>query len=258
VYTKITSSFSSDWLFVAGEENNTWDRVETAFCTDCRTGKNNSKLKDSYEAHDCYELCLGIAGNCVLDIKHLPVLLREGTAALILPETAHRELRIKKQNYMVLWLSVAKDRVFVHVTGIFDNHAYFDRECLYVKPEYDFVNYLEGMHWEVHEQRHLYYDKIKTTLLSLLIHLQRHVRSSETTKGDYLSRSPYHSLRWKRKIVDEVNHYIKNNYSKSLKLSQIAQAAYELGFYDQYHFSRRFKLHTGCSPLAYRQRHNRQ
>lgn len=44
-------------------------------------------------------------------------------------------------------------------------------------------------------------------------------------------------------------------YLKSFPEMQIKEIAYNLGFYDEYHFSKQFKKITGISPLEYRKRH---
>ena len=103
-------------------------------------------------------------------------------------------------------------------------------------------------------------DSIKHAIRYIEEHLSMSLTICEIAKELFISPDTL-SHRFKKEMGESVGKYIDGLiFSKAEQFLAgseltLAQISSELGFYDQFYFSRRFKEKFGISPLKYRQNH---
>jgi AraC-like DNA-binding protein len=284
---RIRQGYRGDWVIF--DSKDTMDEAKTEISGYQDENRKYIHLFES-EYHSFTELCFCLDGCFALQLSGNVVELHEGHIFPILPGIIHNELPRQNDEYTAIWISVDFNRVVLHLSGIGSQTPFSIYEGYVFRPDYEYIRLIDCIRTEIENKKVCYSDIIKAELLKLFISVYRELKNASSGKQN--------TGTWKESIVREVICFIKDNYSKYIRLADISQKvcispnylnsifksvigktimqyhedyridiaksllrdpgysindiSRELGFYDQYHFSKVFKKETRMSPFSYR------
>lgn len=281
----IKQAYEGNWVIIGEEKAYSLPGIPIA---EENGGKYISIFEPEY--HSFTEICICGEGCLAMQLDNKIVELRKGDVCIIFPGVIHNELSRQKDEYTAIWITIDFNRAVVHLSGRGKETPFAIYEGHFFKPDYEYIRGIDNIRTELERKNVYYEDLIKSGLLKLFIAAYRELHNSSKGKLD--------GGVWKEGIILEVQKYIKDNYSKHIRLIDVSQIvcissnylnaifktatgktivqyhedyriemaksllkhsqdninniSLELGYYDQYHFSKIFKKFTGLSPLQYR------
>jgi AraC-like DNA-binding protein len=239
------------------------------------------------ERHDYHEIALVLEGRNIIELQGCCHMLREKQICLIEKNTVHRTgwLRSDSCGSSLLWIVLADPMIRLHTTSynpeerniVFgaDVHGAQDNLIREAISELELgkdgylaaaTKYLSAfltllLRRLMSEDAHTGNSWNKQIVREVQAYIQSHLDSKLSLReiSNKVALSPnYLSILYKQVTGKNLSSYtldIKMEEAKklldttSLALSEIAE---KLGYYDQFHFSKVFKEHTGFSPRSYR------
>lgn len=259
-------------------------------CAACSSiiGERQNIFFHPMENHRFFEIAVSLFGTFVMQISQDYFYMRENQLCIIEKDKPHRIgwcLSPDKPS-VVLWVTIAGSVIRIHTTTYNPNHTYDQSFGFDVCRLDDFI--LHEILWEL-KNREKNYEKIASihiaSFLQLLLRRMDAVRSENQydwgntiikevelyisrnlhTKlslnqiSDTVSLSPnYLSMLFKQITGRNLSGYIREaRLQRASKLlvetdEKISVIAEQLGFYDQFHFSKAFKQYTGINPSSFR------
>ena len=206
---------------------------------------NRTVMTQNFHYHDCYELYYIYSGECYFFVKDRSFLVQKGNIVLINAYDIHCATITpnQKTNRIVLFFRKAFLEEFLGTVGTAHILACFQKGVPIIKAspqeQHSLEALLQTMVAERQNKEDDYYTYLCTSLIQLLIVLNRHQDHQESSSLSYANSS--------HKIISEITGYINNNYAKDLTLTSIS----ELFYISPYYFSRIFKKHTGFTFIDY-------
>lgn len=243
------------------------------------------------ESHLFTEICICIEGNLAMQLGQHIIDINEGKACLVLPEVLHAELPKKDENYLALWICASFDTIALHLSGKNKDNGHFytlDGYTVKSSPEYNLT--LANIKEEADKKYWHYLEIVKLDVMKLLISVFREIGKSGAEKTetrpwketivlhvqDFIKKHYNRSVRLSdisqelcispnyvntifrsvtgKTIIRYAEEYKTDKARELLSMTEysINSIAAELGYYDQYHFSKIFKKETGFTPSQFR------
>jgi len=243
------------------------------------------------QTHNYIEICVCLNGDFSMQMKDSIFDISAGDTCLILPGVLHSELPKKNSSYESIWISIHFDLVNIHLSGRnYEDGLFYtkDGNTLTCNKEFRFIT--SSINDEFTDKATYFYDVAKSNVLQLLILILRKIMAqgdnkhgSEPWKDNIVSQvKQYIYKNYSNAIrLNDISHElcISPNYLNSIfkfvtgktiiqyleeyridkarqllkdSKKSINEISHQLGYYDQYHFSKIFKKATGYSPLLYR------
>ena len=209
---RIKEGYNRDWLvFSCGNAAEGYDVCNSA-CIDI--SREYVRLFEP-EHHGFTEFCICMDGCFALQLGCSIVELSEGNICPILPGIMHCELPRQEDEYTAVWISVDFNRVVLHLASRGKQTPFSIFEVYIFRPNYECIRFIDCIRSEM-EQKKLYFsDIVKAELLKLLVAVNREMECANS--------GIHNSNTWKESIAREVVNYIKDNYSKYIRLADISQ-----------------------------------
>ena len=283
---RIMTAFDRDWL-ITGEAAK--DMYESDFSSSSTNARFEKIIEP--ENHSYTEICICLEGNCALQLKDYIFELNQGEVCLIMPGITHCELPRRECNYLALWMSLDIGGIAVHLSGKnSENGFFYTLDGFSSNPFYEYSMIISSLKTELSNKSAYYREVVKTHVLQLLATILRKVGEAGVTKTnstpwkesvvsqvrDYIERNYSKNIRlaeisqevcisgnylntiFKSITGHTIIQYVENfriNKAKELLRcsdSSAGSIAAQLGYYDQYHFSKIFKKETGYTPTQFR------
>ncbi len=243
------------------------------------------------KSHSFLEICIGLSGSFAMQMESRIINVNVGDVCIVRPGIMHRELPKKNCSYESIWIYVLFDKISLHLSGRNSVDGNFHTtDGFIMKSTYDCNFYVSNIKEELENESEYFKETIKSNVLQLLILIVRKIKEENQGKLNhkpwkdyivlqvqfYVKRNLSNAIRLSD-ISQEVNvspNYLNSifkaetgktimQYLEDLKIeeakrllkstdSSINEISQQLGYYDQYHFSKIFKKVTGSSPTKYR------
>jgi YesN/AraC family two-component response regulator len=225
-----------------------------------------------------------------MQLSNSIVELKKGDVCIILPGILHNELPTQDDEYTAIWIAIDFNRGVVHSSGRGKNTPFAMCEGYFFKPDYEYIRNIDSIRTELDRKKDYYLELIKSAILRIIIAVYRELHNISNSKLDGTIWKKAIILEVQKYIKDNHSKHIRlmdvsqavcisPNYlnaifktatgktivqyhedyriemAKSLlkhSNDSINNISLELGYYDQYHFSKIFKKSTGFSPLQFR------
>lgn len=281
---RITASFKEKWLLVP----ETGGASAYASAVVYKPGGIYESFCFELEKHDFLEICICVDGTCGIQIGNEIISIPDGGVCAILPGIIHKELP-GQASYTAIWMSANMSRAVIHLSVKNEKRPFTIMDMHVFKPGLDYIHILDNIRTELWKKDNYYIEAAKACIIKLLTAVCRELKEA-STKPDRINWKESIASEIVSYIKSRVNTYIRldevahlvcispnymNTIFKSvtgktiiqyheeyrIKMaksmlngtgSKISDVALELGFYDQYHFSRIFKKAAGMTPSAYR------
>ncbi len=205
----------------------------------------NPSTAKYYHYHDYYELYYMYSGERYYFVKDKTYHVKAGTLVLVKPYDVHYTSKYSNHGYdrHLVWFSKEYLKEFIPMYGDGDLFDCFHKDISIIKLNMHGQHFVElllkSMEREF-EQRKAGYDLyLKTSLVQLLIFMNRNSSMLEDNDIDYINSA--------HKTISEITAYINMNYQKEISLASISKQF----FISPYHLSRIFKKNTGFTFIEY-------
>jgi AraC-like DNA-binding protein len=240
------------------------------------------------DSHLYYELCICVEGGLVLQLGEYLYELGSGQVALIFPGVAHTEYPRSGLNYSAIWLAIDENNnTVIHLSGCNKESGFHTVQGYSFKPDFPLYEQIQNLQREKQYKFLYYIEKIKASIIAVLVDVVRNVSKFDRHEEDvwkdvlvsdvkrYITKH-YTKHITLTEICKEIcisTNYLNNvfksitgktviQYIEDYKIEKAKQqllmpgnrikvVASELGYYDQYHFSKIFKKETGLSPTQF-------
>lgn len=283
VIENIGSNYSKNWLITGYQELDKRNYPDSAIFAQCEKVINP-------DTHTYTEFCFCVHGNFVLHLGDKAVPMMQGDVAVIEPGVLHNELPVKNCEYQAIWVVMDLNRTVVHLSGKNKQDTYFTVDGHSLIPDYECVRLLKSITGELKGKQVCLYELIKNDINRLSIVILRSILSEQKQKDassqwklevvkqvqNYIECNyamhlqlrdisqrvcisiNYLNTMFKAVMGKTIMQYLEEyRLDRAKHLLQntsesINQISIQLGYYDQYHFSKIFKKSIGCSPSQFR------
>ncbi len=279
-----TERFNEPWLIWGTNEK----KGQQYFYYD-ESSKNIYKSVWKYDKHQFIEIFVCLKGICAMRIGNRIYNIREGNVCFISFNEPHVEMTSDDKEYLGIWLQINLGNIKVHVSGN-NKHSFFMAKKHFIALEHVY-NFLTTVINADASNDTIYQEElIKACVIQLLAIVLRNIRNNQIKELDYqkwkevtvTEIKDFIKLNYKKRLkLKDISHeicvspnYLNNifkevtgktimQYLKDYKIKMACDLlrntsktlkviADELGYYDQYHFSKVFKNHMGYSPMQYK------
>jgi AraC-like DNA-binding protein/mannose-6-phosphate isomerase-like protein (cupin superfamily) len=242
------------------------------------------------ESHDFVEICLCFDGRFAMKLDDSYHKLKKGDVCLIPPGTYHNEMIIGDCDYLTIWMTMDMNMTMLHLSGNKSDTGFYTLEGYTWYSSFDYNILLNNIKHELGADFTYTYSMQKAYIFQILINTLRKIsdqkdpseenrvwkewlvsriqeyvaqnlpnmiRLSDISKNVCIStnylNTIFKSITGKT-VIKYVEEYKINKARDLLKNTKesVGTIASNLGFYDQYHFSKIFKKGTGQTPTMFR------
>jgi len=242
------------------------------------------------ESHKFTEICVGLSGSFALQLKDSIINVKEGDVCIIFPGNPHVELPKKEESYTAVWVAIDFNRALAHLSGKSAETPFFMFDSYSLKSDYEFLRILKCIQDEIDCKNGYYNQLIKSYTVQFFVTAYReivkdcgsiafghawkesvvqavqkyikenyfkHIKLADVSQEVCISQNYLNAL-FKSvtgKTVIQYHEDYRIEMAKNLikfTNASINHISAQLGYYDQYHFSKIFKKITGLSPSQYR------
>lgn len=242
------------------------------------------------ENHSFTEICICLEGTFSLQIDEYIFNVDKGDVFLILPGISHNELPKTDCDYTAIWVTTNQNRTALHLSGKKAGGSFYTFDGYTIKSDYEINLILSNLKTEISNKSDFYTEIAKSYILQLLITAKRKINYTTNNRSidetwketlvlqvqQYINSNVFRNIKLSdisHEVCISANHL--NTIYKSMTgktIMQYAEAyridkakellensheslasiAEQLGYYDQYHFSKIFKKETGFTPTQFR------
>lgn len=207
--------------------------------------ENTTVTTQRFHYHDCYELYYIFSGACYFFVKDRSYFVQQGDLVLINAYDIHCATIIPEQKARRIVLYFQEDFLssffpseeLSHILNCFKSGS--PVLSLPSRSQADTEGLFRAMLAEYQGKSDDYRVYLRTTLIQLLIQLNRHKKTTAETGEAYIDSS--------HKTISDITGYINNHYREDLSLSSVAEKFY----ISPYYLSRIFKKTTGFTFIDY-------
>jgi AraC-like DNA-binding protein/mannose-6-phosphate isomerase-like protein (cupin superfamily) len=280
---RMSVNFNDDWLITGMRTD--------ARMSDCDNKENLHRYGESYpmDYHSYIEVCVCVEGSFAMIITDNMYEIREGEACIIFPGLMHSESYARDMGHISIWLAFDSNRVTVHLSG--NRHQeFFTSDLRTLVSDHEYSSIINSINAEKSYKSPYSNTLFKLHILHILIITLNKIRIDESGEGEghayrkkiaeevkeyievngfkdlYLrdiAQTLYVSAGYLNNIFKSVTgvtilQYIENRrieramYLLKNTNESITNISQQLGYYDQYHFSKSFKKAVKESPSQYR------
>ncbi len=281
----VSEHMSLPWLVYPGRQKPSPAAVDASLCE-----KIHTESSSTVYLHPRPELCICAEGRLAVRMADNVYEVKKGETSITPPYVENEELIIKGSEYTALWIQADEHTAYMHISGFASDRGFYTREAVILEPDYRYGLIMQEILEELNSDHEEKDNLIKAYLLQLFILSMRAEKRQKLTKDEASSRKD--AVVWKVKhFLDEHMSegirledvakavYISGNHLNALFKSVTGKTVMQyleelrireaklllthsaltidgiskkLAFYDQFHFSRTFKKHTGKSPSAFK------
>lgn len=242
------------------------------------------------ECHDFAELCLCFDGQFAMKLENSYHKLKQGDVCLIPPGTYHNEMIISDCNYLAVWMTMDINVTILHLSGNKSDTGFYTLEGYTWYSSFDYNMILNNLKHELEADSACSYSLQKVYVFQILINTLRKIKDKKDPAKEnrvwkewlvsriqeYVAQNLPNMIRLNdisknvcistnylntifksitgKTVIKYVEEYKINKARDLLKNTKesVGTIASNLGFYDQYHFSKIFKKGTGETPTMFR------
>jgi AraC-like DNA-binding protein/mannose-6-phosphate isomerase-like protein (cupin superfamily) len=284
--SRARSAYDNSWIITNSEADLSFRKARIPIDIE-----NYFNRVTGLENHLFTEICYCLEGCLAMQLADNIIDVQAGEACLIFPGVAHTELPKKDSYYLAIWITFRLNTISVHVSGKdVGDGLFYTLDGYTIKSNMNFNPIITNIENELANKQQHYMEIVKFETVKLLIMIHREINDPNlggTSKNqwkeavviqvqNYITKnfnrciklndisqelcvsSNYINSVFKLVTGKTIIHYVeefKVKKAKEMLLSteyKVSAIANELGYYDQYHFSKIFKKETGLSPTQYR------
>ena len=205
--------FNDDWLFTS------MDKADSPqIKADIKKDLSKFESVTDFENHGYFEMCLCINGALAVELEHTVYQLSKNKILLIFPNHKHREYALKKGSHQAIWIASNLNEVTIVITGKKDEDGdfYVHWGCSLTETDDNIAisNEFKQINNELENTAIDMNEFIKAAMMKISILLLRNLNN--------MVQKDYSKDNWKESIVGKVKSFIELNYSKNIKLTDIA------------------------------------
>lgn len=205
----------------------------------------NPSTSKNYHYHDYYELYYLYSGERYYFVNDKTYHVKKGTVVLVKPYDVHYTSNYANHGYdrHLVWFTKDYIEDFLDMYGEGNLLECFHKDICIIKlnmqGQHFFETFLKSMQKEFDERKEGYDLCIKTSLVQLLIFMNRNSSNIQDNDIDYINSA--------HKTVSEITAFINKNYQEDITLLSVSQKF----FISPYYLSRIFKKNTGFKFIEY-------
>jgi AraC-like DNA-binding protein len=259
--------------------------VDASLCEKITTESNSTVY-----VHPLPELCICAKGRLAVRMSGTVYEVKAGETSVTPPYVENEELIIKGSEYSALWMQADEHTAYMHISGYAEEQGFYTQDAVILEPDYRYGHIMQEILEELNSDHEEKENIVKAYLLQLFILSMRAEKRQKLTKGEASSRKESVVRKVKHYLDEHMSEsirledvakavYISGNHLNALFKSVTGKTVMQyleelrireaklllthssltidgiskkLAFYDQFHFSRTFKKHTGKSPSTFK------
>lgn len=280
---RISNNFNGNWLITENRDK--------AGLYGCRDKKYNWRYNEScpQDYHSYVEMCICVSGAFAIELMNDVCEIKAGEACIIFPGIMHSELSEIKADYLAIWIVFNWNRIRIHLSGNI-RQKFTTADLRTFIPDYEYGSITNSINLEKKHECAFSNLTFKLYILHVLIitlkkmsmevseqtekntfkkniveevkgfiekYGLRHLHLRDISQELFISEGYLNSI-FKSVTGFTIMQYIENRRIEKAKYllvstkESINNISKQLGYYDQYHFSKSFKKATKYTPTQYR------